>query len=789
MNIDDKTIESLEFDLVKKRLQSLCSGHESRQIVENQPFIDDANELKEQHHHLGELLQVYQSDGEISSQLPSIGFLFKYLEPENAVASADELYLFALFFSEAKKLINHLAQPRDLFPNSQPSYFSLLPEIIPNDSREILSTFDSEGNLLESHPDVKALIKQKRSLNQDINFLSSSFIKKDQEFWQDNRPVLRDGRLLMPLKANYKGRIKGVIHEVSSSGNTLFIEPYEMLELNNRMVELDNKKAQIRLKWIKHFSRRIHADLSRLDYFYQTVLTIDVLSAKARYARLYDCTQPKFDSGFNLHSAVHPGLGKSAVPIDIIFDNQIRMVVISGPNAGGKTVSLKTAALAVLMNQFGLFIHSGEGSSLPLFGEVFAAIGDNQSIEEGVSTFSGYMKRVSKILLTAHQNSLVLLDELGSGTDPAEGSVLGVAILDEISRSGATVMVTTHHKDIRNYAQATDFAVNASVQFDEKRHLPTYQLKTGFPGESRALDIAAASGIPANLISHAGKLFEKNRSDSMRLMENLSRKEQELAVREEEIIADENRVIEKSRKADLKELKLKQQELEIRKDRQLEVSRFVRQTRSELENLVSDLQCIKKKNQDDSFSSVPTGRVKDFIKTMEASAAKEASKIDDIENQVVRGTGYVFSVGMKVLVGKYRRKGEIVQKEKKNSWLIATDSLKIAVKESDLVPDESVEKREGIDIQVYRADPNLKAQLQVDMRGMTLIEAKQALYTQIELAIMGNLSSFSLIHGLGTGVLQQGIRAELAKMDMIKDFHYARPENGGHGKTEVVLFQ
>ncbi|MCK5867789.1 MAG: hypothetical protein KAG14_05255, partial [Mycoplasmataceae bacterium] len=381
MNIDRETFQNLGFASIIEKLSQLSYSKESSALLSTQQFINSKFDLEEYLQVISDLKDIYDIESHPALYFPEISSIFKDLKPENSVVDGLKLYNIGQFYKNSAQFRDYLLQPREIFEQKEPSFLKHIPNEIPVDYSLILSTFNSEGEIFDSHPDVINLINDKSSLNSEISKLTNNILKDDEQFWQDKRAVYRNGRMLLPLKSNFKGRIKGVIHDVSSTGGTLFIEPFEMFNLNNRLVELENKKKIIKLKWIKYFSQQLHDELYALQSVYKMILELDTINARARYSNLYNCTRASVSSNFNLKATIHPELGENAVPINIIFDKNCKMVIISGPNAGGKTVSLKTAALAVLMNQFGMFIHALDDSSLPLFKTVFTAIGDNQSIE------------------------------------------------------------------------------------------------------------------------------------------------------------------------------------------------------------------------------------------------------------------------------------------------------------------------------------------------------------------------------------------------------------------------
>ncbi len=363
----------------------------------------------------------------------------------------------------------------------------------------------------------------------------------NRAYWQTTTPTQRDGRVVLPLKTQYKGRVQGIVHEMSSSGSTLFIEPLEVVEKNNAIVQEENLyRLEVR-RILRELTAEVSRRASELDGFVGQVSALDTWLARARYAVLHDCRRadPHPDT-VTLATARHPLLGSGVVPVSITVGGEQRVLIITGPNTGGKTVSLKTVGLLALMNQFGMEIPAGDGSALPLFHSIFADIGDEQSIQQSLSTFSGHVKNLSAIVQRAGARSLVLLDELGAGTDPQEGVALAMALLDHFMARGCIVMATTHHGILKNYGATRPGAQNASMGFDRDTLAPTYRILMGVPGESHALQIARRSGMPENVLRDAFSYLDDERTDISKLVSHLAERHQKLSVAEEEAKAREH---------------------------------------------------------------------------------------------------------------------------------------------------------------------------------------------------------------------------------------------------------
>lgn len=819
MIIDKKSFEILEFEKILKTCMECCYGQESALLLQNQPFLSTFDEWQERLSKVKQFYRIYDTVQAPSFFFPSIEPIFSLLKPVDALADSFLLYQaarFFQFFMEWKNFLEKIVEEN--FPNEKEEFPFLeeFPQSVPFLYEEVLKTFDSEGFMIADHEDMKQLRREKQQVNEAIHDFSSSLLSEQKEIWQEDQLVFRNGRLLFPLKSNYKGRVKGFIHEVSASSNTLFIEPFEMLDLNNKLVELETREKQIQLKWMRIFSSNFHDHIEVLYHCYQVALTMDSFSARALYAKKYRCHFAKWGEKIELPQAVHPLLGEKAVPVEIDFDKTVDIAVISGSNAGGKTVLLKTIALAAMMNQFGMSVHAGEGAMLPLFTHLICVIGDNQSIDEGVSTFSAYMKQVAHIFEVADSKSLIFLDELGSGTDPMEGSSLGVAILEKLEKIGCKTFVTTHHQDIRNYAHNSSKAVNVAVLFDEVSQQPSYQIKMGFFGESRAIEIASRSGLPPSLINTARRLLKEGKGDALHLMEKLAQKEIHLKRQSEELSLKDQKLQEQYRLQELKSLSLKQKELNLKRDKQAEISLFVKAIKKQLESLTDDLNRLKKevskmielpqpldanhKEEDQALKKrtleklqAANQQITDFWDHIKKEGQKKSRYLDELKSEVIHARAFTFKVGMKVLVAPHDREGEIIRAGKKGNWIVQIGNIKMSLDESQLTPcdsSKSASKKEKSHSNLIEFSVDFthqKAQWVLDLRGFTLEEAKKALQEQIERALLNQLKQFSIIHGLGEGVLQKGMHEELKKYRCVKEFGFASPECGGFGRTEVLL--
>jgi DNA mismatch repair protein MutS2 len=604
--------------------------------------------------------------------------------------------------------------------------------------------------------------------------------------------------MVLAVKTNFRGRIKGIVHEVSSTGQTVFIEPEEAVEKNNELlIEQRQLEAAIR-RVLRELTARIAERREDLAAYRSGVLHLETLRAKARYGfETRACFAAEDPSGaLILKNARHPLLGSKAVPLDFAMSGAARGVIITGPNTGGKTVALKTAGLLALMNQSGIPIPADEGSSLPVFDGIYADIGDEQSISQSLSTFSAHMTNMASIISRAGENSLVLLDELGSGTDPEEGSAIAMAILDCFIEKKTRLIVTTHHGILKNYGYTRSGVENASMEFDGRTLSPTFRVVMGIPGESRALDIAERNGLPRELVAKARSYLAGEQADISVLIKGLREKHRELDEAARAGRVESERLREDRRRADLKDLRLRQKEFHLKAEGAGGLRRLLTESRRQFENLVREI-------KEGELTREKILNVKEFFSHLEESVNEENRELEKEEAALIEerrllegesgkefGEGrntYFLEPGAEVLAGEKKRRGRILRASKKGHWVVEIGALKMDFPANELIPAPPLaEEKKPL---IHKAELVTGAAVlpEINLRGMRLDEALLTLRRQIDAAVLSGLHEFSVIHGKGDGILQKGVHDYLSNENAVADYYFSRPELGGFGRTEVIL--
>jgi DNA mismatch repair protein MutS2 len=819
----EKTLRLLEYgEIMKAVAQCSVSEEATAALLRERPCFDPLKVENLKSFVAAALDRINSGDEEPRGTLPPAAFILPKLEVAGICLETGEACALGLFVDRGEALKKWLFNEGEGKNNEGRNRFAGTGEDgwDPPDcsavSREVFRVLDKDGTLRDL-PEFRAIKKRIQSLTSELEAAVSRYTgtEESRRMLRSALPTQRDGRVVLAVKANFRGRVRGIVHEVSATGQTVFVEPEEVVEKNNDIL-IENRRldAEIR-RVLREMTGRIAEHREALGEFHRGIIALECIRAKARYSRdtrgVFARGSGGPEGGENnsgpliLKQARHPLIGGAAVPIDFEMDGGVRTVIITGPNTGGKTVTLKTAGLFALMNQTGLALPAEEGTALPVFDGVYADIGDEQSISQSLSTFSAHMTTIAGIAGAAAENSLVLLDELGSGTDPEEGSAIAMAILDYMIEKKARLLATTHHGILKNYGYTRQGVENASVEFDGRTLSPTYRILMGIPGESRAVDIAARNGLPPAIIETARAYLDEERSDVSALIRGLKEKRRELDTVAEKGRAEEIKLREERRRSDLRELRLRQKEIEIKSGAAGNLRLLLAESRKKLENLVREL-------REGELDREKTSGVKEFLNDLARTVEAEDSALEEetrllagerrrIEGEYSGGPGNsgpsgdrvpALGPGVEVLAGENRRRGRVIRRDRKASgddgkaWLVEIGSLKMSFPEGDLIPVPGPkEPPKPLVSADYAAAP--AAPFEISLRGQRLSEALDMLRRQIDAAVLSGLKEFSVIHGKGDGILQKGVHEYLKQEPAVADYYFSRPELGGFGRTEVVL--
>ncbi|CAJ2232018.1 endonuclease MutS2 [Fructilactobacillus sanfranciscensis] len=660
--------------------------------------------------------------------------------------------------------------------------FSNLPEI----TVQLKKSVDDSGKILDSASGTLSSIRRQISrLEGNIKSKMESFTHgKQSKYLSDPIITIRDDRYVIPVKAEYKQKIGGIVHDQSTSGQTIYLEPASVVGLNN-----DLRREQINER---EEEKRILAQLSDLIRPYQMELLsnakqlghFDLINAKARYAASMKATRPEIsaDNQVNLKNARHPLINQEkVVGNDIKLGFDYRQIIITGPNTGGKTITMKTLGLLQLMAQSGLFITADEGSQAGLYDEVFADIGDDQSIEQNLSTFSSHIDNIISILKRMTNRSLVLIDELGAGTDPREGAALAMSILDAISQSDAEVLSTTHYPELKVYGYNRPETINASMEFDEKTLSPTYRLMIGIPGQSNALSIAGRLGLNESIIMEAESLVDEDSQDINSMIKKLTQQTKAADDRARKLEVELKKVTELHQ-----ELTEKFNQFTERRDAMInkakrDANQIVSRTKRQANEIIDDLH----KRQKNAAIDVKENELieqKGKINALEQHTELKNNKV--LKRSKVKKS---FKVGDDVLVKTYGQRGVLLKKIGNHSWEVELGILKMKVDETDMDRVKEEKPKHRAQTVVHRTRSSSTSPT-LDLRGVRYDDAMQRLDRYIDSALLAGYPSVTIIHGKGTGALRKGVINYLRGNRQVKEFGFSPANSGGDGST-VVKFK
>ncbi len=772
--MDARAAELLDFPAILRELEGLALSAQGRERLAGEAISSEPGEVERRKELAAGFRRLLESGRSFPAlDFPDVGPLLLRCSKQGAVFEAAELASLGRFLVSALRLKRHVA--------GEPGIAAIAGGI--DDlrvlSRLIFSQIDRDGAVREERiPSLRAIRERIRALRKEAERLAQGYLNHPdyRSFWQSDLPGQKNGRLVLPLRANFKGRIPGIVHDVSATGSTLFLEPLDIVERNNEVTERENEYRRELTRLLRALSAEVIRRGAEVARTAAAVAELDGYYARAAYAVTHRCARAlPLPEGLKLVEARHPLLGRKAVPISLALEGGTRVLVVTGPNTGGKTVTLKTVGLLALMNQFGLEIPAAEGSALAVFDAVLADIGDEQSIEQNLSTFSAHVRNSARILRDSGPRSLVLFDELGAGTDPEEGVAIAMALLDHFIQKGCLCLATTHHGILKNYGYTRAGVGNASMEFDLASLQPTYCILMGVPGESHALEIARRGGIPEELIQRAAGYLQQERGEAADLINRLSRKQRELAEAEREQDLKERELMERTRQSDLLNLRLRQRERELAEKGLSELESFLRESRREYEKLVQRLR----------QQGEPEGRREtlDFLRGLEARVRSQEEQLEAGEPE----PSTELREGMEVVIRSTGKVGRILRRGKGRRWIVATGSLRAELEPSELsaAPRQAEGPPAAPSVSEELAERELPHQL--DLRGQRLEEALRRLEQQLDHAVVRGLSEFSVVHGLGEGILQRGIHRYLRGSPLVKDYHFATPEEGGFGKTVVRL--
>ncbi|TQR33590.1 endonuclease MutS2 [Lysinibacillus sphaericus] len=786
--IAERALKTLEYDKVRQQVATYCTSSIGKSAVDELVPQTDYEKVVQLLEEMDEGLSILRVKGNVpmggifdvrpAARRAQIGGMLSAMELMEVSSTIRASRILRNFIEdiESEEVIEipHFIAKKESMP------------VLTGLQHEINNCIDDNGSVLDSASQTLRSIRQTfRAEEAKVRSKLESLIRGSNasKMLSDTLVTIRNDRFVIPVKQEYRHHYGGIVHDQSSSGQTLFIEPDSIVQANNEIHRLKMKEQAEIERILLALSAMVEEVAPDLFNLVKVLGEIDVILAKGKYGQANKCTMPKMnnDGYIRLVRARHPLLPiETAVPNDIEFGKDITAIVITGPNTGGKTVTLKTVGLCTLMAQAGLPVPALDGSELAVFKQLFADIGDEQSIEQSLSTFSSHMVNIVDILQKFDFESLVLFDELGAGTDPQEGAALAISILDEVHGRGARVMATTHYPELKAYGYNRPGVANASVEFDIETLSPTYRLLIGVPGRSNAFEISSRLGLPESIIDRAKSFTGTDRHEVESMIASLEetrRQSEDDAERSHELLMESEEL--------RKELQGKLQAYEERKEAldkkaKEKARKIVDEAKREAESIIAELREMRK-NAD---QVVKEHELIEARKRLEEATPLENNKVLKKAAQV-KARAQNLVVGDEVKVLSYGQRGTLLEKVSDTEWVVQMGILKMKISDSDLEyikPEkEPVQRMAGV------KNRNSHVKLELDLRGERYEDAIMRTEKYIDDALLANYGRVSIIHGVGTGALRQGIQSYLKKHKRVKSFRFGEAGEGGLGVTVVEL--
>ncbi len=784
--------KTLELDKVLARAVQLCACRETKEMMQDlQPCEtpEDERYALEQTNAINSLL--------IKNGSPRFGSVSEVRRvvahaQKGGILSMGELLEIAATLRNFAGLSQWYGlSEHDMMPTDD-LFYSLAPQ--PVLERQISDSIISPEEMADTASTTLADLRRKiRQTEDSIRTKLDAIIKNSttNKFLQDAVVSLRNGRYVVPVRAEYRGEVGGVIHDVSSSGATVFVEPTAVVEANARIMQLRAQEQEEITRILSDFSAQVGSLEPQFSYSYDAMLKIDLLLAKARLAIEQGAFMPAVSDTihFKLNKARHPLIDKKkVVPVDIALGDEYDTLVITGPNTGGKTVSLKTAGLLNAMAQYGFLIPAHESSVVCNFREYLVDIGDEQSIEQSLSTFSGHMKRISGILELAGHGTLTLLDELGAGTDPAEGAALAVSILEQLRRQGSLLMATTHYAEMKVYALETPGVVNASCEFNVETLMPTYKLSVGVPGKSNAFLISSKLGIPQNIIDAARSHMSNDDKRLDSVLAQLDDLKLQLKVAQgdaEKARYEAEHALESAEKKRDELIKKGEQELE---DARRRAHDLMQNVQNEAYALTDELRRIQKDEKTNAAQRAVRAREiarKDTETLLKKTDSKPKPAREFVPLKEVQ-------IGQEVLIAELNQLATVTARPDRNGMVeVRAGIMKTKVPLSGLCVPDKMDKRPAREPRRsstrVQLDKSRKASMEINLLGYTVDEALAEVDKFLDSGMLRGQQTLYIIHGNGTGALRTAIQKHLRTHKAVKSFRPGRYGEGENGVTVVEL--
>lgn len=792
--MNTKVLTTLEYNKIIDLLTEKADSEPGKKLCRDLVPSTDLSAIRTaQRETKDALARLFRIGGTSFGSNRDLGFSIRSLEIGSSL-SMSELLKLASFLDNVSRIKTYGKKEREDLPNdSLDAYFEGLTPMTQL-ANEINRCILSEEEMADdASPRLKSIRRSKLSTNEKIHSQLTSMVNGAyRTFLQDAVITMRDNRYCIPVKAEYKSQVSGMVHDQSSTGSTFFIEPAAVVNLNNQLKELDLQEQEEIEVILGDLSSQAAVHTSELAADQKIMTTLDFIFAKAKLAMEQNATEPIFNTEhyIQIRKGRHPLLDKKkAVPIDVRLGKDFDLLVITGPNTGGKTVSLKTVGLFTLMGQAGLHIPALDRSELSIFSEVYADIGDEQSIEQSLSTFSSHMTRVVHILQHADADSLCLFDELGAGTDPTEGAALAIAILNYLHDRGIRTMATTHYSELKIYALSTNFVENACCEFDVETLRPTYRLLIGIPGKSNAFAISSKLGLSDEIIHAAKEQISKEDESFEDVIADLEQSRVTIEKEQQEIAEYKERIRTLQEQLQKKNEKIDQAKDKILRDANEKARAILQEAKDVADETIRDF------NKAGASSD---------IKELEKKRQKVRDKINEKNGKLALGNTQKKPADQKTVDPKKLKKGDSVKiismnlkgivntlPDARGNLFVQCGIMRMQTNVNDLVPvkEETITAPalQRTNTGKLKMSKSFSVSSEINLLGCTVDEAIAKLDKYLDDAYLAHLPSVRVVHGKGTGALRNAVQSHLKRLKYVKEYRLGEYGEGDAGVTIVTF--
>jgi DNA mismatch repair protein MutS2 len=788
--ISANTLQQLEFDKLLKFIAGFAnSGATEASIAKLAPF-SERDEIGARQGLVGDILRLYSEGVSLAlHQFPDISHLFTRVRPEGSVLEGIELAGFVPVLGIIEDISNQLSDREDI-----PSLRQLVENFsgFPDLHKTLVRSLDSEGNILDKASVTLA------GLRSEIRRIEARIRKKLEEmtrseavsvFLQDDFVTTRSGRWVIPVRMDSKGQVAGVVHDVSKSGETAFVEPVAIISLSNELENLNAEQKAEEIRILRNISSKIRERLEDIDNQFKTLINLDLLNCISTFAIQLKMAIPEInDEGFiSLVDARHPllfvafqrhGRERQVVPLTVRLGGDSTVMVVTGANAGGKTITIKTIGLLTMMALTGMPIPADSSSSIPIVSDLLIDIGDEQSIENDLSTFSAHIGNIAGILKKADSRALILIDELGTGTDPAEGAAIACAVLNEIRERGSLLFASTHLTDIKGFVHRTAGMLNSSMEFDQKTLTPLYRLRTGEPGQSHAIEIARRYGLPDSIIDSARALLGGVKVEFDNLIRDLAEKRAYYEKAAEDVDRLKSEIEGRSRLLEELEESSRQEREALLARTYADVTDLITATRRQLNALLDEAKKAEKQKIKESLKLVETKQKE--IEQLASTLAPDKGAQLSINDISVGDTVFIRSIDAAAEVVDIDRRHERIRVKRGS---VEVEVPFIGISKGRKPPKEPLIQQTTAETEAAGE----QAEAILNIIGHRVEEALSRIEPFLNRAALMGMRQVSIIHGIGTGILMKSVREHLKGHPLVESFRSEEQNRGGKGVTVVLI--